>query len=239
MPVQTVSDTGLFVCAGGGSMAALPYIQFYIAEYLADTAHLTTEEHGAYLLLIFNYWQRGKPLVDDNKRLASVVHLLNERWETVRTTLEEFFDIRDGYWYHPRIERDLKTVSDKHEKARKAGIASGKSRLLNRRSTDVEQTLNHKEKNKSKNKNNIKKKNKKKYFDFVFLTDEEYQKLKEVLNSQVDCYIQQLNDYIGSKGTRYKSHYHTILSWYRRDQKNTQSPDKSERDRKAAFYAGL
>ncbi len=43
-------------------MAALPYIQRYTADYLADTIHLFTEEHGAYLLLMFNYGQTGRPI---------------------------------------------------------------------------------------------------------------------------------------------------------------------------------
>ena len=46
-------------------MAALPYMQLYVADYLADTMHLTTEEHGAYLLLIMNYWQTGKPIKEN------------------------------------------------------------------------------------------------------------------------------------------------------------------------------
>jgi len=31
-------------------------------------------------------------------------------------------------------------------------------------------------------------------------------------------YIERLDNYIGSKGKKYKSHYHTILSWVRKDE---------------------
>ena len=54
-------------------MAALPYMQLYIADYLADTMHLSAEEHGAYLLLMFNYWQTGKPI--PKNRLAKIARL--------------------------------------------------------------------------------------------------------------------------------------------------------------------
>ena len=33
-------------------------------------------------------------------------------------------------------------------------------------------------------------------------------------------FIERLNNYIGSTGKRYKSHYHTILNWYRKDGDN-------------------
>ncbi|KPB86159.1 Prophage PSPPH04 [Pseudomonas syringae pv. maculicola] len=56
-------------------MAALPYMQFYVADYLADTSHLTTEEHGAYMLLLFSYWQTGKPLRID--RLSTIARVPN------------------------------------------------------------------------------------------------------------------------------------------------------------------
>jgi uncharacterized protein YdaU (DUF1376 family) len=135
-------------------MAALPYMQLYVADYLADTAHLNAEEHGAYLLLLMNYWQRGKPLPDSNDRLATVARTLNDRWTTVRKALEEFFEIRDGFWYHKRIERDLEKVNSQASAASRAGKASAKARLdkkmerpFNDRSTTVqrrtEQPLNH------------------------------------------------------------------------------------------------
>lgn len=54
---------------------------------------------------------------------------------------------------------------------------------------------------------------KKKYLDFVELTDEEYEKLKEKLWSKREQAITELNNYIWSSWKKYKSHYFTILKW--------------------------
>lgn len=131
-------------------MASLPYIQLYVSDYLADTAHLSTTEHGAYLLLIFNYWQRGESFKakDErslNKRLACVARMTEHEWENVRETLAEFFDVSETEWIHNRIEDDLYQVNSKSEKARAAGKASAERRS-NKRSTNAEQTLNHTDK---------------------------------------------------------------------------------------------
>ena len=57
-----------------------------------------------------------------------------------------------------------------------------------------------------------------KHLDFVLLTAFEHTKLRESLGiSKAKDMMQRLNDYIGSKGVNYKSHYHTILSWVRKD----------------------
>lgn len=59
---------------------------------------------------------------------------------------------------------------------------------------------------------------KKVYGEFVLLTDKEYKDLLDRLtNTQRIEYIERLNNYIGSTGTKYKSHYHTVLAWYRKD----------------------
>ncbi len=124
-------------------MAALPYIQLYPADYLADTQHLTAEEHGAYLLLIFNYWQRGLPLPDDDHRLGATTRTSPDQWLRIRPAIEEYFDIRDGLWVHDRIEQDLVRVHEKAQKASRAGKMSAKKRAENKeesngRSTDVQ-----------------------------------------------------------------------------------------------------
>jgi uncharacterized protein YdaU (DUF1376 family) len=149
-------------------MAALPYIQLYVADYLADTAHLTTVEHGAYLLLIFNYWQKGESFKakDErtlNKRLATVARMNEQEWENVKETLSEYFEITENEWFHDRIERDLFAVNSKSTKAKAAGKASAQKRATSKVfdnkeesnecstnvptnvPTNVQQTFNHTE----------------------------------------------------------------------------------------------
>ncbi|WP_440090123.1 YdaU family protein [Pseudomonas fragariae (ex Marin et al. 2024)] len=109
-------------------MAALPYMQFYVADYLADTSHLTTEEHGAYMLLLFSYWQTGKPLRID--RLSTIARVPNERWHSVAETLSEFFHVTETHWIQFRVESDLDAVNSKTQAASNAGKASAKAKAL-------------------------------------------------------------------------------------------------------------
>lgn len=119
----------------GAIMAALPYMQLYIADYLADTMHLSAEEHGAYLLLMFNYWQTGKPI--PKNRLAKIARLTNERWADVEPSLQEFFCDNGEEWVHLRIEEDLASVREKLTKKSAAGKASVQARR-NRKEADVQ-----------------------------------------------------------------------------------------------------
>jgi len=115
-------------------MAALPYLQLYVADYLADTMHLVAEEHGAYLLLIMNYWQTGKPLPNDLDRLTTIARLpssdrTNGRCSTVERLLKEYFTLVNGRWVHPRIEADLEEVRQQQEQRAAAGRKSAMKRL--------------------------------------------------------------------------------------------------------------
>lgn len=104
---------------------------------------------------------------------------------------------------------------------------------------EVEQQMNNKrttdEQQVNTNKNVKKGKNVKKdlYGEFVRLEKGEYEKLVDRLGepSTLD-YIDRLNNYIGSSGKRYKSHYHTILTWVRKDE----AKKPSEPNRKLDIY---
>lgn len=120
-------------------MAALPYMPLYVADYLADAAHLSTIEHGAYLLLIMNYWQRGEPLPNDDTRLARIAGLNARDWKRHKATLADFFTIQETHWRHGRIDSELSRVASKSLKSKKAAQASVERRF-GERSADVEPT---------------------------------------------------------------------------------------------------
>ena len=58
-------------------------------------------------------------------------------------------------------------------------------------------------------------------FENVFLSADEFQKLKSKLGTETEGYIERLSSYIASSGKKYKSHYATILSWTQKDAKNS------------------
>ena len=86
------------------------WMPLYIADYLADTSRLTLEQHGAYLLLIMDYWRNGAP-PDDPVILARIVGASPEQWRAIAPVLHGLFhdEIRGGskVWAHKRIDEEL------------------------------------------------------------------------------------------------------------------------------------
>jgi uncharacterized protein YdaU (DUF1376 family) len=109
-------------------MSALPYMPFYPSDYLGDTHHLSTVEHGAYFLLLITYWVRGEALPNDDERLARITKLSLREWKKVRLAVEEFFVIDGHLWMHKRVELDLAHARNKVALAAKAGRASAERR---------------------------------------------------------------------------------------------------------------
>jgi uncharacterized protein YdaU (DUF1376 family) len=110
------------------------WMPVFIGDYLADTMHLSTEQHGAYLLLLFHLWRRGT-LPDDDGALAQITGLSRNAWSQTRPVLAEFFQIHDGLWRHGRVERErirvtAKQISNSKQAKSAAARRWGKPELL-------------------------------------------------------------------------------------------------------------
>jgi uncharacterized protein YdaU (DUF1376 family) len=100
------------------------WMPVFIGDYLADTMHLSTEQHGAYLLLLFHLWRRGS-LRDEDAVLAKISGLGERAWELHRPVLAEFFKIQDGLWQHGRVEKEkARVAATKQSQAKKAKLAA-------------------------------------------------------------------------------------------------------------------
>lgn len=84
-------------------MTSRPWMPLYIADYRADTAHLSAAEHGAYLLLIMHYWQTGG-LPTEDSQLARIACMAPAEWRKARPTIAKFFT---DEWRHKRIDEEI------------------------------------------------------------------------------------------------------------------------------------
>lgn len=105
-------------------MTAHPWMPLYIGDYLADTRRLRAAEHGAYLLLIMEYWQTGS-LPDDDRQLARIATMTDREWKAARPIIETLF--QPG-WKHKRIDAELTKASAMSVKRSAAGKAGASVR---------------------------------------------------------------------------------------------------------------
>ena len=105
-----------------------PWMPLYVGDYLGDTGHLTTAQHGAYLLLMMHYWRKGE-LPDDDRQLSKITKLPLRTWCECRPTLQDFF--HDG-WKHKRIDAELARMMQVSAKRAIAGQKGGLGSALAR-----------------------------------------------------------------------------------------------------------
>ncbi len=92
-------------------MAQFPAFPLWTDAYLGDTTHLTTIEHGAYLLLLIVMWRsKDGTLPDDEHLLARYTKLRPNHWRKIRPILEPFFVIENGIWTQLRLKDELESV---------------------------------------------------------------------------------------------------------------------------------
>jgi len=112
-----------------------PYMQLYVGDYLGDTRHLTTEQHGAYMLLLMTMWRADGRLPNDDRKLARIVGCTASRWSKIRTEVMEFFEVEGEFITNERLLFELEKASEKSIKRAEVGSKGGKSKSLKNKET--------------------------------------------------------------------------------------------------------
>jgi uncharacterized protein YdaU (DUF1376 family) len=94
---------------GVAPMSGRPWMPLYIADYLGDTQHLTTEEHGAYLLILMAMWRHGM-LRNDPTLLSRIAKVSPRRWATIAPNVMPYFAVEEEFIISRRLQKE-------HEKA--------------------------------------------------------------------------------------------------------------------------
>ncbi len=97
----------------------------YIGDYTTATTHLSTEQIGAYELLLMTYYRKKGPLLDDDEQLAAITRLPLKRWLKHRPIIVEFFVIKDERWINKRADLEIKGIKKRHDAAVKKGKLGG------------------------------------------------------------------------------------------------------------------
>lgn len=95
------------------------WMPIYIGDYMADTMHLSTEEHGAYFLLIMHYWRNGK-IKNDQKTIKNITKISAKKCDRIIA----FFVDENGWLVHKRIESEI-IKAKKNQEARSAKAKAG------------------------------------------------------------------------------------------------------------------
>ena len=90
------------------------YYRHHIGDFLKDTGHLSNDQMGVYLRMLWRYYLDEKPLKDDCESIAFV---MRSDAKTVSLILQHFFVLQDEGWRHKRCDKE---ISDYHEKKGKA-----------------------------------------------------------------------------------------------------------------------
>ena len=118
-------------------MSKIPFMPLYVGDYLGDTQHLTTEQHGAYLLILMAMWRSGGRLPADPKVLCRIARIHPPRWPKMSAEVMAFFQASGDEITHDRLVMEIKKASHKSQSRAESGRLGGKAKALKNNKPDV------------------------------------------------------------------------------------------------------
>lgn len=100
---------------------SMAWTAFYWRDYIANTGHLSLQEHGAYLLLMAHYYMTGNPIPANAEQVHRICRCTTDAEKTAtESVLAQFFIQQEGEYHHERIDDELKKSNEISEKRAKA-----------------------------------------------------------------------------------------------------------------------
>jgi uncharacterized protein YdaU (DUF1376 family) len=140
-------------------MTEIPAMLLWTDAYLGDTSHLSTFEHGAYLLILMAMWRAGGSLPDDDKTLARCAKVTLDKWRRISPQIRAFLqpvaemsqntqserkstpfanghcNNNNGLITQKRLWQELEIALSRKEKQRFAGFVGNAAKALKKQGT--------------------------------------------------------------------------------------------------------
>lgn len=119
-------------------MAEFPSMPLLTDAYIADTQHLTNEEHGVYFRLLMFAWRtKTCSLPNDDKRLATMVGVTAGKWAKLKPIIMGFWSLENEQWTQKKQLSQRAFVEKSRKQKSFAGKASAKAKSLKTKDQDL------------------------------------------------------------------------------------------------------
>jgi uncharacterized protein YdaU (DUF1376 family) len=106
------------------------WMPLYIADYLADTTHLSTEAHGAYLLLLMSAWMGGGELPNSDEKLMRICRADKRGWQRIKDDVLSFFFVDEDKLIQPRLKEEYEHAVSVNNAQKRNGALGGRPKKV-------------------------------------------------------------------------------------------------------------
>ncbi len=90
--------------------------------------HLTTRQHGAYLLLLMHCYGTGKPLPVNDEVLRTIAREGGAEWKVDGPVVMKFFDMEEDGWHQRRVDKEIASAQIRYDRAVKGAQAKHRNK---------------------------------------------------------------------------------------------------------------